>query len=184
MDDLELCYLPAVEALRSYRSKELSPLELLQALIRRTEAVEPRINAFTECYFEEALDQAARAEARYVAGNARPLEGLPIAIKDEPEIREKITTQGSLLVKDYVSDEMEINGKRVEPELSVAMCHQFNMISRRPVLSVPSGISANRVPAGVQLVGRTFDDESVFRAAAALEAARPPFCSASDRPVL
>jgi len=91
-DDLELCYLPAVEALRRFRSKELSPVELLQALIRRSENIEPQINAFTECYFEEALEQAARAEQRYMAGNARALEGLPIAIKDESEIRGKTTT--------------------------------------------------------------------------------------------
>ena len=37
MTDLELCYLPAVEALRRFRAKELSPVELLRALIERTE---------------------------------------------------------------------------------------------------------------------------------------------------
>lgn len=472
MDDLELCYLPAASALRRFRSKELSPVELLRALIQRAETIDPRINAFTECYFEEALEQAARAEQRYLAGEARALEGLPIAIKDEAEIRGKLTTQGSLLFKDHVSEEsahvvdrleqagaifhartatpefcilfqtfsrlwgvtcnpwnlditpggssggsaaslaagtstlasgsdiggsirqpasmcglvgykppygrnpeaapwnldswnhqgplartvvdcalfqnvmsgphprdiasvqpkvdipldldtdlrgwriaysidfdyvevdpevarntletleifrslgaevepvklgwtdrldqaalhyydavmgevieeaaagreelltdyahdyllrgrsvqlsdyfaaltvcgemyesfgplmeryqlfvcptttttrvkadfnyvhdsLEINGKSIQPELGIAMCHQFNMLSRCPVLSVPSGISENRVPTGVQLVGRTFDDESVFRAGAALEAVRQPFCSAEERP--
>jgi len=82
----------------------------------------------------------------------------------------------------YLHDSIEINGKLVHPELSIAMCHQFNMISRCPVLSVPSGICENRVPTGVQLVGRAFDDVSVFRAGAALEAVRPPFRNAADRP--
>ena len=105
MDDRDLCYLPAVEALELFRSRALSPLELLRALMRRAEEVEPRINAFTERYFEEALARAAEAEQRYVRGEARALEGLPVAIKDEPEVRGKRTTQGSLVLKDHVSEQ-------------------------------------------------------------------------------
>ncbi|MDH3521911.1 MAG: amidase [Myxococcales bacterium] len=106
MDDRELCYLPATQALAHFRSRELSPVELLGALIRRSEEVEPKINAFTERYFEEALAQAAVAEQRYArrASDLRLLEGLPVAIKDEPEIAGKRTTQGSLLLKDFVSE--------------------------------------------------------------------------------
>ena len=96
MDDRELCYLPATEALALFRSKELSPLTLLRALIARAEEVEPQINAFTERYGEDALEKAAEAEQRYARGEARALEGLPIAIKDEPERCGKCTTQGSL----------------------------------------------------------------------------------------
>jgi Asp-tRNA(Asn)/Glu-tRNA(Gln) amidotransferase A subunit family amidase len=104
VDDDALCYLPASEALALFRKRALSPVELLEALIRRAGAVEPVINAFTECYFDEALEQARAAEQRYAKGDARPLEGLPVAIKDEPEIAGKRTTQGSLLLKDYVSE--------------------------------------------------------------------------------
>ena len=56
MEDSELCYLSAVQALELFRSRQLSPNELLHALIRRVEEVEPKINAFTERYFEEALE--------------------------------------------------------------------------------------------------------------------------------
>lgn len=45
----------------------------------------------------------------------------------------------------------------------------FNVIGRVPVLAVPSGIAPNGVPTGVQLVGRTYDDATVFRVGAALE---------------
>ena len=45
----------------------------------------------------------------------------------------------------------------------------FNVIGRVPVLAVPSGIAPNGVPTGVQIVGRTFDDATVFRVGAALE---------------
>ena len=45
----------------------------------------------------------------------------------------------------------------------------FNIASRCPVLNVPSGFAANGVPTGVQLVGRTFEDETTFRLGSALE---------------
>ncbi len=54
----------------------------------------------------------------------------------------------------------------------------------QPKLSVPSGMAENGVPTGVQLVGRTYDDETVFRAGAALEAVRPRFRDDRARPPL
>jgi amidase len=81
-------------------------------------------------------------------------------------------------------DSIEIDGKPVESDLGIALCHQFNMLSRCPVLAVPSGTASNGVPTGVQLVGPTYDDEKVFRAGAALEAVRPPFRDAESRPAL
>jgi aspartyl-tRNA(Asn)/glutamyl-tRNA(Gln) amidotransferase subunit A len=39
------------------------------------------------------------------------------------------------------------------------------------VLALPSGLAADGVPTGVQVVGRTYDDPMVFRVGAALEAA-------------
>jgi amidase len=81
-------------------------------------------------------------------------------------------------------DSIEINGKKVASDLSIALCHQFNMLSRCPVLAVPSGTASNGVPTGVQLVGQTYDDEKVFRAGAALEAVHSPFRDAASRPAL
>jgi aspartyl-tRNA(Asn)/glutamyl-tRNA(Gln) amidotransferase subunit A len=40
-----------------------------------------------------------------------------------------------------------------------------------PGISVPAGLSAEGLPLGLQLIGRAFDEETVLRAAAALEAA-------------
>jgi Asp-tRNA(Asn)/Glu-tRNA(Gln) amidotransferase A subunit family amidase len=46
MSDAELCYLSAAEALRLFR-KKLSPVDLMEAVIRRAEAVQPKVNCFT-----------------------------------------------------------------------------------------------------------------------------------------
>jgi Asp-tRNA(Asn)/Glu-tRNA(Gln) amidotransferase A subunit family amidase len=48
----------------------------------------------------------------------------------------------------------------------------FNLVSQCPVIAVPTGFAASGIPTGMQIVGRTFDDLSVFRAAFAYEKAR------------
>jgi Asp-tRNA(Asn)/Glu-tRNA(Gln) amidotransferase A subunit family amidase len=46
----ELCYLTATESIERFKTKTLSPVELLQALIDRAEKIEPKLNAFTYEY--------------------------------------------------------------------------------------------------------------------------------------
>ena len=58
----------------------------------------------------------------------------------------------------------------VEPHLGWLLTYPFNMTNRCPVASVPTGFARNGVPTGLQIVGRTYDDTRVFRAAAAFEA--------------
>ena len=50
---------------------------------------------------------------------------------------------------------------------------QFNFVGQCPVVSVPSGLSANGLPTAVQVVGRRYDDLTALRIAAAVEEARP-----------
>ncbi len=72
---------------------------------------------------------------------------------------------------DSTRDSMVINGVEVDPALGWAMTVPFNMLSRLPVLAVPSGHAANGVPTGIQIVGRSYSDADVFRAGAGYEAA-------------
>ena len=62
-----------------------------------------------------------------------------------------------------------VNGKKADPEFGWVMTHQFNLLHNCPVMSVPSGHAASGVPTGIQLVGRTWDDAKVFKAALAYE---------------
>jgi Asp-tRNA(Asn)/Glu-tRNA(Gln) amidotransferase A subunit family amidase len=101
----DLCYLPASKALSLFRRRELSPVELMQATIARIEAVDGLINALPVRFFEEALEGARAAEARFAGhGNPRPLEGLPVAVKDEVEVAGQPCTEGSLIYKDNVAE--------------------------------------------------------------------------------
>jgi Asp-tRNA(Asn)/Glu-tRNA(Gln) amidotransferase A subunit family amidase len=102
----DLAYLSAVEALRLFRARHLSPLELMRAVIARAEAVEPEVNAFAEQMFEASLEQAREAEARYAGKGApaRPLEGIPVAVKEEQPIAGRSWKQGSLATEDEVAE--------------------------------------------------------------------------------
>ena len=72
---------------------------------------------------------------------------------------------------DPLNDEIIINGKRVSPFLGWALTPLFNMLSSHPVLAIPSGRGGNGVPTGVQIVGKPYDDDMVFRIGLGLEAA-------------
>ena len=74
---------------------------------------------------------------------------------------------------DQSKDSVTINGKMIKnPFLGWAMTTPFNAMSRCPVISMPSGRAKNGVPTGIQIVGRTYRDEDVFRAAMAFETAQ------------
>ena len=90
----QLASLGAAEALDAFAARSLSPVELLEALLARAERVEPAVNAFAETMFQRALERAREAEARYMAGTARPLEGLPVAAKEAQPLAGQVTSEG------------------------------------------------------------------------------------------
>lgn len=101
----DLAYLSAAAALAMFRDRELSPVELMTAVIARAEEVEPRINAHAEQTFEQAMAAAKEAEYAYrPGGSPRPLEGLPVATKEEQPIAGRITCDGSLVFAEEVAD--------------------------------------------------------------------------------
>src|SRR4051794_14296746 len=99
----ELYYLPATTALEMFRARTLSPVELLEAQIRRTGELNPKINAVVEEFFDEARVTAGSAEQAYQRGDARALEGLTVGVKDEHNIEGRKLPNGSLLFADFVS---------------------------------------------------------------------------------
>ncbi|WP_329580515.1 amidase [Streptomyces sp. NBC_01361] len=98
--DLDLVYLSATEARGLFDARELSPVELMRAVIDRAEQTEPVVNAFTEQLFDAALEQARHAEDRFLGKGGltpRPLEGIPVATKEKHAIAGRSLTEGSLV---------------------------------------------------------------------------------------
>jgi aspartyl-tRNA(Asn)/glutamyl-tRNA(Gln) amidotransferase subunit A len=103
----DLHYLTATEALGMFKSRELSPVELTDAVLKRVEETEPKVNAFSALYPEEARRAARDAEARYMGTGAAPraLEGLTVAIKELTPLKGQQHTQASLSLKDVIATE-------------------------------------------------------------------------------
>ncbi len=88
--------------------RELSPVELLEACIRRIEAINPDINAIVATDYARARREAKHAEKAVMEGAAlSPLHGLPIGIKDLNATAGLRTTWGSKLFENYVPTEDE-----------------------------------------------------------------------------
>jgi amidase len=102
----DLCFTPAVELLKLYRARRASPLEVMQAVLARIDAVNPAVNAIVTLAREDALRHARLATAAFRRGAALPpLFGVPVAIKDVTPTRGIRTTHGSKLFENHVPDE-------------------------------------------------------------------------------
>jgi len=107
MDQADLPYIGAAEALAAFRARDLSPVELLDAVLARAGDVEPEVNAIATIRREAAYAAAREAEARYLGrggGEPRALEGLPVALKEEQPIAGEPLCEGSLLLDGYIAD--------------------------------------------------------------------------------
>ena len=105
MNDTDLCYLSGVELRRLYERRELSPVEVTEAVLRRIESLDSRLNAFVTVTPERALAEARAAEAAFAsAEDPPPLAGIPGSLKDLTATRGIRTTRGSLLTADWIPD--------------------------------------------------------------------------------
>ena len=76
-------YLSARELVRLIGTKKLSPLELMEEILRRIDAINPILNAFISVRADEALNEARVMTEQLTSGKEpRPLQGIPIGVKD------------------------------------------------------------------------------------------------------
>ncbi|HEX5368106.1 MAG TPA: amidase [Dehalococcoidia bacterium] len=95
---------PAIELSRLLTSGDLSSVQLTQAYIHRANKYQ-RLNAYVTLDEEGALAQAEAADRKLKDGDKHgTLLGLPVAVKDQLDVRGLRTTAGSKLV-DYIADE-------------------------------------------------------------------------------
>jgi aspartyl-tRNA(Asn)/glutamyl-tRNA(Gln) amidotransferase subunit A len=89
------------ELQRLLRSRELSAKELLAAHEARIDEVDDRVKAFLRLTTELAAEQAAAADRAFEAGQAGPLTGIPVAVKDVLCVRGVETTAGSQILRGF-----------------------------------------------------------------------------------
>ena len=100
MTDQDLCFLPATLLVQMIRAKQVSPVEVMQAIINRVERLEPKINAFAYFDGDRALDRAKAAQVQLARGEAQgALFGLPVTIKDLAVTGDMPTERGSWIEK-------------------------------------------------------------------------------------
>ena len=98
--------LTLAEAAGRIEARELSPVELTRAYLDRIDRLDPELNTFVTLTREQALADAAQAEADVAAGRYRgALHGIPVSIKDSLATAGVRTTAGSKHLSDWIPDE-------------------------------------------------------------------------------
>jgi Asp-tRNA(Asn)/Glu-tRNA(Gln) amidotransferase A subunit family amidase len=104
----------ALTLARLIRSKEVSPVAVVDAVLARIEALQPTVNAFITVTADEARDTARRAEAAVMRGERLgPLHGVPFSVKDLVFTKGVRTTMGSLIFADQVPGEDAVPVRRL-----------------------------------------------------------------------
>ncbi|MAT51980.1 MAG: hypothetical protein CMK32_12435 [Porticoccaceae bacterium] len=101
MDDL--IWAPAWNLHKLIVNGEISAVELIDSVLARLSAFEPKIHAFRTVCADQARDAAQKADTMLKSGaTLGPLYGVPVVLKDEPWVKGVPATGGSLLFKDFV----------------------------------------------------------------------------------
>jgi len=111
----DLCFTPATELRRLYRARKASPLEVIQAVFARIDAVNPALNAYVTLARESAFRAARQATAALKRGaTLPPLHGIPVSIKDLTLTKGIRTTRGSKIFEHDVPDQDSLIVERLK----------------------------------------------------------------------
>lgn len=122
---MDLCFLPATRLAAMIAAREVSPVEVMDAVLARAERLDAALNPFALKRFDAARDAARAAEAAVMAGAPLgPLHGVPITIKDNVAVGGLPTANGSIAME-------------------------------APVAAADSAVAARVTAAGAILIGKT-----------------------------
>src|SRR5438309_4110943 len=140
----ELFYLTVSELARRIESKKLSPVDLTQAFLDRSEKLGPRFNAYARLTPEIALEQAKAAEKEIQRGHYRgPLHGIPFAAKDLLAVKGLPTTWGAKL---YANQVFDYDATVIEPLKRVGAV----MIGKAAMIELAGGMGYRFASASLQ----------------------------------
>ena len=100
----ELCFMSVAELASRIQHGEISPVEVVEALLARIAEYNDRVKAFIYINRDGALQEARQAEAEIQRGGYRgPLHGIPVAYKDIFDVRGLPTTAASKVLAGYIA---------------------------------------------------------------------------------
>src|SRR5215471_3211001 len=106
MERAELPFLSVTELARQIETKQVSPVEVVEAYLERIERLDPQLDAYLTVCQDEARQAARKAEDAIVHGHYRgPLHGIPFAAKDQLYTKGLRTTGGSPIFEHFVPNE-------------------------------------------------------------------------------
>ena len=112
----EICFMAAAELARRIASRELSPVDVVDAFLRRIDAKNRTLNAYVTLLGDQARDAAREAERALMSGAALgPLHGVPVAIKDLFDFKAGVrSTYGCRVFADHVPKVTTTYVERIE----------------------------------------------------------------------
>ena len=115
-------YKSALELTELIRTKQISPVEVMNKTIKRIEALNPIINAFVTMRAEQAIDEAKALTERLASGkDPGPLVGIPIGVKDLEDVEGMVTSFGSVPFKDNLAQQDSVQVARLRAAGAIVM---------------------------------------------------------------
>jgi amidase len=141
----ELCALTISQIHSLLRARKLSRRELVQAHLDRVGAVNPQVNAIVELRAEAALAEAAALDADPKGRDDRPLDGIPVSIKDHFDVESMLHTEGVKTMQQRRSPHDEIAVKRLRDAgaIIIGKCNQPDFQIRWNTVSDLYGATRN-----------------------------------------
>jgi aspartyl-tRNA(Asn)/glutamyl-tRNA(Gln) amidotransferase subunit A len=99
----DFAYMTALGLRRLIRSKQASPVAIVESALRRLESLQPVLNPFVTVTADLALEAARQAETAIMAGDDGLLTGIPLSIKDLTALKGVRFTSGSRTLADFIA---------------------------------------------------------------------------------
>ena len=111
----EICRMEAMRLAGEIRARNLSAVEVVDAVLERMDRLEPTLHAFCTPTPDAAREDAKRIDADLTAGgDPGPLAGVPVGIKDLVATKGVRTAMGSWAYADFVPDEDDVVVERLK----------------------------------------------------------------------